>query len=211
MKRFWIFAVTATGLALGTGTAQAGHGCGCDCYCPVPPAVRPTTYSELIFNKVDMKCTEDVLVCKEVEKEVKCCEMVPVWKEQKKCCTVYHKVPRVIEKEVVSCHMVAECVVDPCTGCTKTCYKPQTCVKKVCCTVYDCVAEQKETIEKVCCMEPREKIVKVKCKQVELQEVTKTEPVTVITLERYKCRPDNPCPACTPVPCCAPAPCSCCK
>jgi hypothetical protein len=73
-------------------------------------------------------------------------------------------------------------VTDPCTGCTKTCYKPCTYVKKVSCTVWDCVPEQKEVVEKVCTVQCKEKIVEHRCKVTELVKVPVKEKVTLITL-----------------------------
>jgi hypothetical protein len=121
-------------------------------------------------------------------------------------------VAREIEKEVVTCKMVAECVCDPCTGCMKTCYKPVTCVQKVKCCVWDCVPVQKVVTERVCTMKTVEKIVMQKCCTRELVEEVKQENVTLVTFAPYRGKltppPAPPAPPARPAaPCLPPAPC----
>lgn len=207
MKKFCPIVAALALFAASVSTALAGGpGCGC-CTHECPPKPSPAkVYLEVKFKPTTMEVTEEKLVCREVVNYVKCVEMVPVWTEKQRTVTTYAKVAREIEKEVVSCKMVPECVCDPCTGCTKTCYKPQVCVQKVKCFVWDCVPTTQVVTEKVCCMQPQEKVVAKKCIVQELVEETKKEEVTVISFDVYKGHLPTP-PAPTPLPCAPAAPC----
>jgi hypothetical protein len=82
--------------------------------------------------------------------------LVPEWREEKRVCTVYTSQPREIEREVVCCKWVPTQVTD-CCGCPYTVCKPVQEVQKVKCTIYECVASQKEYMAKVCYCKPVEK------------------------------------------------------
>jgi hypothetical protein len=201
MKKLCSIAAAAALLLLVGSRALAG-GCGCDCCCECPLKPSPDhTYLELTFKPTVMTVTTEKLVEKEFVKPVKVCECVPVWEERKKTVCEYHKVAREIEKEVVSCRLVPECTCDPCTGCTKICYRKETCVHKVKCCVWDCVPVQKVVTEKVCTMKTVEKTVLQKCCVRELVEEVKQENVILVGLAPYhgKIAPP-PCPAPAPLP-----------
>ncbi len=200
MKKLCLSAA-ALSLLLASAGALRAEGCCEPCPCPPPKPKPPINFYEIRFKPIVIEKPVYTLVCHEKINHVKCIEEVPVWTEKQKCITVYHKVAREIEKEVVTCHMVPECVCDPCTGCTKVCYKPHTCVKKVKCTVWECVPEQKTITEKVCTVEKREKIVEQKCVVPELIEECEREPVILIILHPIKgddclCPPKPACPGC---------------
>jgi hypothetical protein len=187
MKLLWSCALAMAVLALGLAPLLAGgHGhksCDCCPACEEAPCPVCKTFYEVKQQKKEITICEEKVVPIEKVCQEKVCEMVPTWTEQKRTICCCKQVPRCIEKEQVCCRLVPECVTDPCTGCTKTCYKPCTYVKKVQCTVWETVTEQREVTEKVCKMVPVEKIVEKKvCCGLQCVDVKKKELVTLITL-----------------------------
>jgi hypothetical protein len=206
MKPLWSSALLLAVLAAWLAPVQAGdHHKSCDCCAPAceeKPTTTCITLYEVKRQKTEITvCEEKVIPIEKVCQE-KVCEMVPTWSEQKRTVCCCRKVPRVIEKEQVCCHLVPECVTDPCTCCTKTCYRPVTVVKKVQCTVWETVTEQREVVEKVCTMVPREKIIEKRvCCGLQCVDVKHKELVTLITLVPLKVEVPVP-PAVKP--CCYP-------
>lgn len=218
MKQLTMCALALAYLAVCLAPIRAGgHGHhGCDCCAPAPccEEKKPTTVKKTLYEvkmqKKEITIVEEKVVPIEKVCQEKVCELVPTWTEEKRTITCYRKVPRTIEKQICCCCLVPECVTDPCTGCTRTCCKSTAVVKTVKCTVWDCVAEQREVIEKVCKMVPTEKIVERKvCCGLMCVDEKKKEIVTYITLvpltveEKVPPPAPKPCPApCAAKPCC---------
>jgi len=104
---------------------------------------------------------------------------VPVWREEKRTCTVYESVPREVVRDVTCCRMVPVCVTDPCSCCPHTCWRPETYVKHVKCTVYDCVPRQQEYTVKVCSMKQETRTIQTN------RVVCEVKPETVVRKVRY--------------------------
>jgi hypothetical protein len=202
MKKLFMTALASVLFLTGMGAVRAGDHHGSPMSIGPPcPETRVRKFYEIKFVPIEVTTLVEKAIPRELVTREKCVEQVPVWTEQKKCVTTYKKVARVIEKEQVCCKLVPECVTDPCTGCTKTCYKPCTYVKKVSCTVYDCVPEQKEITEKVCKVECREKIVEHRCQVTELVKVPVKEKVTLVTLVPFTSLEEVKACACPPKCC----------
>jgi hypothetical protein len=210
MKRLCTIAAAVALLVLVGSRALGGGHCG-DCCCEAPPKPTPDhKFLVLDFVPLDFEVHNEKLIEKECVRPVTCVECVPVWEEKQKTITEYHKVAKEIEKEVVSCRLVPECTCDPCTGCTKVCYKKEMCVHKVKCCVWECVPETKVVTEKVCTMKKVEKTVMQKYITRELVDEVTKEPVTLVRFCPYKGKinpldiPGCPVPAGPPCPTCAP-------
>ena len=117
---------------------------------------KPTWKEEKITYKVNR------IVCKEVITKEKCTSLVPKYYDEKRQCTYLVRVPKIVEQEVVRCRMVCVNMVDPCTGCTYVCRRPETYTEKVKCTVYECQTQVKDVIVRVCKMEPVTRDVEVR-------------------------------------------------
>jgi hypothetical protein len=205
MKLLWSYTLLLVLVAAWLAPVQAGgHHASCES-CAQPCEEKPTTQIITLYEVKQQKSVITVVDEKVVPIETVCqekvCEMVPTWTEVKRTVSCCRKVPRLVEKEQVCCRLVPECVTDPCTGCTKTCYKPCTVVKKVQCTVWDYVTEQREVTEKVCKMVATEKIIEKRvCCGLQCVDVKRKELVTVISL--VPIRVEVPIPPPAPKPCC---------
>jgi hypothetical protein len=115
---------------------------------------RTVTCYKPEWKEEKVKCVVRKVYCRVEEVPVKCTVMVPKWETVKETCRYLVPVPRTVEREVVRCRYVAETRTDECTGCTYTCYKPETFTEKVKCTVWDCKEETKDVMRKVCRWEP---------------------------------------------------------
>jgi hypothetical protein len=140
-----------------------GFGRRCMDYCA--PACAPcvtVSYVDKVvtchkpeWREEKAKVKVNKVYCRVEEVPVKCTVMVPKWTDEQRTCKYLVPVPRVVERDVVRCRYVPHSCTDPCTGCTYTCYRPETWTEKVKCTVYDCKEETKQIVVKVCHYEPK--------------------------------------------------------
>jgi hypothetical protein len=139
----------------------------CATTCCEKPAItyvdKKVTCYKPVWKEKEVKETVYKRVAREEVVKHTCTVMEPQWREEKRTCTVYKRVAREVEREVTRCRYERVCCVDPCTGCTYTVRKPVTELRKVRCTVWDCVPEHKDYTRKVkyCEMVPYETTVKV--------------------------------------------------
>lgn len=173
MKKFIVSIafVAIAGLAMLPANAKAFGGRKCKDSCEVTWEERKVT----CYKNVTKEKEIEVTVCKaeyrdEVRKKT-CVVCVPVWTEQKKTCTTYKRVAKVVEREVTKCVRVRVTTCDPCTGRTRTCCEKQMVTEKVKCTVYECVPETKEVLVKVCSYKKEEKTTEYKVRVCEMKQV----------------------------------------
>ena len=169
LKRTLVTGLTVACLTLLAAQAQAfGHRCGFDYCCP-PPCPMKVTYIDKevtcykpVWKEEKVKCVVNKIVCREEIVTHKCTVMIPKWTDVKKTCIYLVRVPKTVERDILVCRMVPVQMTDECTGCTYTCYKPETVKQKVKCTVYECKEEKKDIMVRVCHYEPQEREYKVK-------------------------------------------------
>ncbi len=125
MHKLWMLGCAA---ALGLALPSVGFGqcCGGPAPCAPAPCPPPPCFTELKGN-VGVVTQTDVPTCgcykskvwPVLVNEVKGC----AWDDTLVCREVAHQVP--------VCKTVPVCVTDPCTGCTHTEYKTETCLETV--------------------------------------------------------------------------------
>src|SRR5262249_8616350 len=108
------------------------------------------SYYQLVPTQKELIVPVETRVPREVVTHEKCTELVPVWKEQKRICTVHHH------------------------GCT----------------------QKQEITEKVCCMEPQEKIIEHRETVTEIKVDYVPRKVSVLTLVPYAGREKPKPPVC---------------
>jgi hypothetical protein len=152
------------------------------------------------------------------------CRLVPRWVEQEHHCTVcvpsystvtrtvqcYHTEMQMQDREVVCCHRVPVCCVDPCTGCVHTSCQMVAETRHIQVCVPVCVPETREIQCQVCTMTQQDRTYTTRC--CVYDRVTEDVTVKVCTcnyvnVERQVCVPV--CVPCAPAPC-APCATSCC-
>jgi len=216
MKKLTLVGLLAAALALTAVPAQA-HGLrrGCDSGCAPACAPAPTQVvwedREVTVNEVQWKEREvTVDVCRFVPREVvekhSCTIMVPEFTPQKRMITVVTREPRESVREVRRCVSVPVCVVDPCTGCTRTCCQKQTIVEQVPCTVWVCIPKQREVTVQVCSYRPEVKNYETRrivCDKVVTPEKRKEKYCVVVPVKKKV-----KVAVCVPAPVVAAAPCA---
>jgi hypothetical protein len=162
-----------------------------------PPAgTAPGACLQPVWREREVKVKVNRLVKKSVPT---CeCEKKTIWKGTIKdvtgCKWEHIKVCRDVVQEVPVTKQVPVCVTDPCTGCTRTEYREETCVEKVVTKVIETIPVKREYKYKLVSFGDSEEIEVPKTETVE-----ECQPETVITKERYL----EWVPVCPP----APAPC----
>lgn len=179
MKHLLLTVTALVGLATAAPARADWFGCDSCCSTCVAWCDKVCTIYKTQVCERDVPCTIN-RVCHRVE----VCPhqytvMVPVWTNQKRCCTVQVKVPRCVECDVVTCCTVPVQCCDPCTGCCYTVCKEVPCVQKVQRTVWECVPVQKEYMVKVCSYVPKV------CTYETRKVVCELKPETIIKKERY--------------------------
>jgi hypothetical protein len=114
------------------------------------------------WKTVEYKYTVNRVVCKEVITKEKCTRLVPKYYDEKRTVHYTVQVAKPVEYEVRRCRSVCVQVVDPCTGCTYSCYRPEYYTERVKATVMECQPASKEIVVKVCRMEPVVELVDVR-------------------------------------------------
>src|SRR5262249_51308262 len=161
MKRVALLAIVAATLIATSSEANARGRCfrrhrEC-CYDCCTPCCMPccnyvdkvVTCYRPVWREKEVECVVNRLVSREVVTKHTCTIMVPEYKEERRVCTVNTYRPREIEREVVCCKWVPEQVTD-CCGCPRTVCKPVQEVRKIKCTICECVPVQKEYTVRVC-------------------------------------------------------------
>jgi len=168
LKRTLVTGLSVACLTLLAAQAQAFGRRSC-CDSCAPPCNYKVTYVDKevtcykpVWKEEKIKCVINKIVCREEIETRKCTVMVPKWTDVKKTCTYLVPVPKTVERDVLVCRMVPVQMTDECTGCTYTCYKPETVTQKVKCTVYECKEEKKDIMVRVCHYEPQEREYKVR-------------------------------------------------
>lgn len=223
MKRLCVAVLAVVTLALATTPAEAfgrrkkqcNDGCAPNCAPSCAPQVEVQWVEKTVtvYQKQWAEREETLTVNRVVPREVRVpmtrTVYVPTYENVKQTVTVMRQVPREVEREVTVCHMVSECVVDPCTGCTRTVCRPQTTVQRVRHTVMECVPTAQEVTARVCRMQPTEQKYEVTRIEYETrpEKVTRRVPYCVTVPVEQKVRV----PVCVPVApvCAAPAPAPC--
>ena len=149
------------------------------CCAPVQYVDKTVTCYRPEWKERDVSCTVNRIVPREEVVPVSRTVMVPEWKDVKSTVTVMKQVPREVVQNVTCCRMVQTCVVDPCTGCSRVCCKPESYTQQVKRMVMDCVPEQKDVTTKVCSYKPT--VETIQCKRI----VCETKPETVTRKERF--------------------------
>ena len=190
MKKLWVAGFALGLLLLLAGTADACGRRGC---CDQPCCETQVTYVDKVVTccrpklvEKEVQCVVNKVVCREVVEERKINVCVPVWTEQKREVTVCKMVPKEVEREVTCTRRVPVCVVDPCTGCTRTAYKCETYTQKVKCIVCEAVHEKREVVEKVCSFKTEERTVQCKRIVAECKPETVTKKVYQCVMEQYQ-------------------------
>jgi hypothetical protein len=216
MNKLTLVGLVAVGLAVAASSAEArGLRRGCDASCAPACAPCPATTvvwqdREVTVNEIQWQEREvTVNVCRLVPREVvekhTCTIMVPEYTPQKRTITVMTQQARPSVREVCRCVSVPVCVVDPCTGCTRTVCQRQTVREQVPCTVWECVPQQREVTVQVCSYKPVVKNWETKCivcdRVVTPEKRREKYCVTVPVKKMVKVA------VCVPAPCVAPVPC----
>jgi hypothetical protein len=164
MRKLTLASLALAALALTASPAGAfghrrHHESCCEPACCAPAAKPCVSYVErqvtcyrTEWRTREESCTINHFVPRTVVGSETITVCVPVWTEEQRTCTVYDRVARKVERDVTCCRMVPVSVTDPCSCCTRTCWRPETVVKHVTCTVYDCVPRQQKYTVKVCSM-----------------------------------------------------------
>jgi hypothetical protein len=177
------------------------NSCDTDCGAPavqVQYVEKTVTCYKPEWKEREVKCTVNRMVTRTEVVPVKCNIMVPVWTDQKQTQVFYKRVPKEVEREVTTCHMVRDCVVDPCTGCTRTVCRPEYSTQKVKCTIWECIPEKRDVTVRVCSWKPEERTVETR------RVICEWKPETITRKERY-CEM-VPYQTTVKVPVCVPAP-----
>ena len=155
MKNTLVAGLTVACLTLLAGQAQAFGCCWYSC-CPPPcPPVKVTYVDQVVtcyrpvWQEEKIQCVVNKIVYREEIVTHKCTVMVPKWTDVKRTYTYLVQVPKTIEREVLTCRMVAVQMTD-CCGCPYTCYQPETVRQRVQCTIYECQERTKDVMVKVC-------------------------------------------------------------
>jgi len=165
--------------------------CAAPCAPAAPQFVeKVVTCYRTEWKEREVTCTVNRMVPREVVNKHTYTVCVPVWTEEKRTITEYKSVAKVVEKEVTVCHRVP--VETPCGdcggcgGCDDGCGRRHhrlrghrgscggcggcetpcnivTEVKKVPCTVYECVPVKRDIMVKVCHTKQEQKTVETKC------------------------------------------------
>src|SRR5262249_39170599 len=151
------------------------------------------------WQEGEVTCTINRPIPREVVTPVKCGVLVPERTQVKRTMVVCGAVPKEIERDVPVCRMVAECVTDPCTGCTRTVCRPVTTMQRVRCTVMQSVPEQKEITVPVCNWKPVEQTREVRRIVCDWKPETVTRKVSYCTMVPYETTVRVP--VCVPVAC----------
>jgi hypothetical protein len=193
LTSFLIPVLSLFALVLTTHRAQAHGlrgGCrdGCD-QCTIVWVEKTVTCYKTVWKEKEIQCTANKLVPREIVANRQCEVCTPVWKDVKRTVTICNRVPKEVEREVVVCRKVpvAPCCDDCDDGCGR-CRLFQRCrqdyeivreVKKVKCTVWECVPVQKEITSKVCEWKREMKNIQTRC------TVWECKPETVTRMVRY--------------------------
>lgn len=193
--------------------SQACHKGGCGGCAPAcaPCVSYQVTYVDKVvtcykaeWREKEVTCTINRCIPREVVEERKICVLVPEMRQEKRTITVCRAVPREVEQQVTCTRMVQVCVTDPCTGCVRTCCKPECYTATVKRIVCDMVPEQKEITVNICNYRQEERTVQVKRCVIDVKQETVTQKVRECVMVPYQATVKVP--VCTPVVC-QPAPC----
>jgi hypothetical protein len=182
MKNLLVVSLTIGFLGVSAAPALA-FGRSRDCTPPCPTTLvweeRVVTCYKPEWREEKVKCVVNRVHYKAVDVPMQCTIMVAKWDNVKEHRTFYTPVPKTVEEEVVRCKMVPVQSTDPCTGCTVTCYRPETYTEKVKCTVMTCKVETREVTVKRCRWEPQVK------QFTQRRYIPECRPETVSTVRRY--------------------------
>jgi hypothetical protein len=197
MSKLVGIALAVAGLIATASVCQA-HGLGrrgCEeKNCGVPTCVTPcapqwveksVTCYRPEWKEREVTCTVNRVVPHDVVTHEKCTVMVPTWHEEKKMVTMCKRVPREVEREIVTCRKVRVCE-PPCEDCCAACRRRprhhREWVQEVCkvkCLVWDSIPETREVTVRVCQYVPQERSYDVH------RIVCETRPETIVKKERY--------------------------
>jgi hypothetical protein len=172
MRKLVLASLAIVALVLTASPSEAHgrrRGCASTCAPSCGPALvvvgyeeREVTAYKTEWREKEEKYTIVRLIPREVVDKQKYKVLVPDWKEEERKVTVLTHKPREVVRPVTRCHMVRECVVDPCTGCTYTVCRPHTTVEEVKYTVMDCVPEPRVIKVKVYAPREEERVREIK-------------------------------------------------
>jgi hypothetical protein len=158
----------------------AARALGAACCKPAPAFIEKiVTCYRREWRERDVPCTINRVASRIVVTPHTCTVQVPVWTDQKQIQTVYTRVPRQVEHEIACCRQVPVCVTDPCTGCSRTCFKPEFYTRKVCCTEFETVPVQREVCVRVCTYRPEVRTYETR------ECIPEIRPETIIRKERF--------------------------
>jgi hypothetical protein len=134
---------------LSSSSAQAYYPGFCVPYM-VAYEMRPVICYRTEWREEKVPCVTYTVNYRKEVKQVPTTVWVPKMFNENVRTSYYVPVPKVVERQVPRCVMVAMPVFDPCTGCCFAYCCPQWVVERVRCTVYDYRKEERNHVVQVC-------------------------------------------------------------